>query len=669
MNILNRINIGKKLALVVVMLSIPVLVLSTLLIAEVDRVIHLTNQEIMGLHYLQPVRGILPHLAEHRGMSNAYLNGDTSFGEKLAAKKGQIAEDIRAIDAADAQYGATLNMEWQAIKADWQTLNANNTHFTVKESFAHHNALLKKMLNLIDSLGTTSHLSMESEPSYHYLVDAIVSELPLMTDDLGQLRGMGAGIVASRQRTEKDLIWIWGLVGQIEHSQQNVQNLLTLAFADNATFKPSLGALLTTLGTATADFLALIEQRVVGGDQIDAGLTAGEVFTTGSRAIAAGFTLYDGVMSALETALQARLSALTREKYQTLGGVLLGMVFTLLLAYAITHTLGQAIRQVEKVAHSMAEGHLNNPITVIGTDEISELSKSLSATQAKLMGVVREIRQAAEMVKTGAQEVSFGSDHLSRQTEEQAAALEKAATSLKKLTTMVQQSAENAGQANQQVIQARTQAEQGGEVVERAIVAMTAIKQDSHRIADIIGVIDQIAFQTNLLALNAAVEAARAGEQGRGFAVVAGEVRKLAQRSADAAKEIKTLISGSVVKVEDGSQLVDRTGQTLREIISAINQVSAMVSENAVAEQEQAHGIKQITRAILQIDQSTQQNAALVEQSTAASQSMSDQAHQLQDLMSFFQLDDQAAPAGSTRSATNRQSTAALRRRPVPGSA
>ena len=673
MNVLHRLNIGKKLALVVLMLSLPVLVLSYLLIAEKDQAISFTSKELQGLRYLQPVRGILAHLAEHRGISNAYLNGDASFGEKLTAKKAQIAEDIKAIDAVDAQDGATLNSqaEWRTIRTDWQALNASNADLTGKESFTRHTDLIKKVLALIERIGMTSNLILEGELSYYYLVDVLVSELPLVTEDLGRLRGMSAGIVARRQRTEDDLIQMLSLIGQIQLSQRNVQSRLNLAFADNAPLKP-LDIPLATFIAATIDFLALVEQRVASSEQIGAGLTASEVFTAGTRAIEAGLKLYDSVMPALQTGLQNRLDTLISEKRQTLGGVLLGMALTLLLAYGITHALGRAIRQVEKAAHDMAEGHLNKPIIVTGADEISQLAESLSATQAKLMVIVREIRQAAETVNTGAREVAFGSDHLAQQTEEQAAALEKAAASLSELTTMVRQSADNAGQANQQAIGARTQAERGVEVVEQAIAAMVSIKADSHRIADIIGVIDEIAFQTNLLALNAAVEAARAGEQGRGFAVVAAEVRKLAQRSAGAAKEIKTLITGSVIQVEDGSRLVDQTGQTLREIMTAINQVSDMVSENAVAEREQAHGIEQITQAILRIDQSTQQNAALVEQSTAASQSMSDQAHQLQDLMSFFQIDDQANAAGTTRaaptaqSAANHKPPAAPPRRPAP---
>lgn len=254
----------------------------------------------------------------------------------------------------------------------------------------------------------------------------------------------------------------------------------------------------------------------------------------------------------------------------------------------------------------------------------------------RIQRVVGQITQAVRHVSLAIIEIAQGSTDLSQRTEEQASALEQTASSMEELTSTVKQSADNAAQANQLASTARHQADQGGEVVSQAIIAMDAISQSSRKIADIISVIDEIAFQTNLLALNAAVEAARAGEQGRGFAVVAGEVRKLAQRSANAAKEIKSLITDSVRKVDDGGKLVEQSGQTLKEIVTAIKKVSDIVAEMAAAAREQATGIEQVNKAILQMDQVTQQNAALVEQTAAASQIVNSQVHELGDLMVFF---------------------------------
>jgi methyl-accepting chemotaxis protein len=257
--------------------------------------------------------------------------------------------------------------------------------------------------------------------------------------------------------------------------------------------------------------------------------------------------------------------------------------------------------------------------------------------------VVRTIKLATVEVSGGADEISKGNRNLSQRTEEQASSLEETASSMEEMTSTVKQNAGNAEQANLLAAEARAQAEKGGAVVSRAVGAMSAINASSRQIADIIGVIDEIAFQTNLLALNAAVEAARAGEQGRGFAVVASEVRNLASRSAGAAKEIKALIIDSVAKVDEGSKLVDQSGATLGEIVAAVKKVTDVVAEIAAASREQASGIEQVNRAVTSMDEATQQNAALVEEAAAAAEALTRQAQQLRELMTKYRTGDEDA--------------------------
>mgnify|MGYP000974728668 CR=1 FL=1 len=323
--------------------------------------------------------------------------------------------------------------------------------------------------------------------------------------------------------------------------------------------------------------------------------------------------------------------------------LVLGLAAGTLIAFLLIRGLIRPLRVAVAASGQIAQGNLTVDIGVHSNDETGQLLAAVRKMSEELRRIVDNVQQATLRVNSAAGEIARGSADLSRRTEEQASALEETASSMEELTSTVKQSADNAGQANQLASAARTQAEQGGEVVEQAITAMSAINTSSRKIADIISVIDEIAFQTNLLALNAAVEAARAGEQGRGFAVVAGEVRKLAQRSADAAKEIKSLITDSVAKVEDGGRLVEQSGKTLQEIVTAVKKVSDIVAEIAAASREQASGIEQVNKAILQMDQVTQQNAALVEETAAASQSMGEQAQELQQLITFFKLDAQQA--------------------------
>ena len=301
-------------------------------------------------------------------------------------------------------------------------------------------------------------------------------------------------------------------------------------------------------------------------------------------------------------------------------------------------------KEMQEMLSAVASGQLGKRIATGGKSGFFEvMSSGVNRLADNMAEVVSSVKQVTAEVHRGADEISSGNANLSQRTEEQSSSLEETASSMEEMTTTVKQNADNAAQANQLALASRELAEKGGAVVGQAVAAMSDINQASTKIADIIGVIDEIAFQTNLLALNAAVEAARAGEQGRGFAVVASEVRNLAGRSATAAKEIKGLIQDSVRKVEDGSVLVTQSGQTLEKIVAAVKKVSDIVAEIAAASREQSAGIEQVNRAVMQMDELTQQNAALVEEATAASQSMVEQVRGLNEILARFDVGAAAA--------------------------
>ena len=348
-----------------------------------------------------------------------------------------------------------------------------------------------------------------------------------------------------------------------------------------------------------------------------------------------------------EKGVEKNASAYTRMLW-ILGAIMALVVVTIALCWVglrriLINPLNTNIAHIQQIA----QGDLTQTIQVQGRNEMTQLAASLHNMQQALVRTVSDVRDGSDAIFTGASEISAGNNDLSARTEEQAASLEQTAASMEQLTATVKQNAENARQASQLALSASETAQKGGNVVDGVVKTMSDIAGSSKKIADIISVIDGIAFQTNILALNAAVEAARAGEQGRGFAVVAGEVRSLAQRSAQAAKEIKALIEDSVNRVNTGSQLVGTAGETMSDIVNAVTRVTDIMGEIASASDEQSRGIDQVGQAVTEMDRVTQQNASLVEESAAAAASLESQASRLSQSVAVFRIPRAAAAVGT----------------------
>ena len=498
-----------------------------------------------------------------------------------------------------------------------------------------------------------------------------------MRSEYNRLRRHEAGIASARSLAEVD-----GFAKQVQDRLQTIgehetalrslidQQALRAAFDDYLGFKQQFLAMhARLLERARAGNYSTTEEQAFMADEMGLMFAGESEAQFGKLAESAG-RLLTLQREAGEQARQQAQAGFDLARIWVLGTLTAVVAIAALVGWAITRAVTGPVAQAVAVARNVAAGHLEKPVTSRRRDEMGQLINAQEDMRRKLAELVGDVRGNAHGVALAAGEIAQGNADLSARTESQASALEETAASMEQLGATVRQNADNARQANQMAASASGIAARGGEVVAQVVDTMKGINDSSRQIADIIGVIDGIAFQTNILALNAAVEAARAGEQGRGFAVVASEVRTLAQRSAAAAKEIRQLIGASVERVEDGARLVGDAGTTMEGIVQSVQRVADTIGEITAASSEQSAGVAQVNQAVGQLDQMTQQNAALVEQSAAAAQSLREQAEQLSRTVAVFKvahlapspttLARQAAPAVRTA-----HSAAAAPRRPA----
>jgi methyl-accepting chemotaxis protein len=602
------------------------------------------KHEVSGLHPIQEVMKLTQLSQQHRGLSGGALAGNEA---QAAARQNKEAEVSQVYAAAKAAVAALGNAKLDALVAkignDWKALSAAVAAKSIAgpESFARHTALIADQLSLSEDIVNATGIALDPTAAGYYLQSAVLQHMPRVTEGLGQMRARGNALLVKGSATPQDKGRLEALGIGIRVSMQAARKAIDLAIAANPALGAKVGEAMTKAVSATDEGLRMVDEKVIQAEVLNH--PPAEYFAATTKTIDVQFALINIAFEALRQQLDDTVSKAQRE---LLLGVSAIAALTALAAWVmmvIITTTTSSVSLALRLAKGVADGDLSQQIVAKGNDEMGSLLHALASMQSSLSRVVTTVRSGSEGVATASAEIAQGNNDMSARTESQASALEQTAASMEELSGTVRQNADSARAANQLALNASGVAVKGGEVVAQVVDTMRGINASSHKISDIIQVIDGIAFQTNILALNAAVEAARAGEQGRGFAVVASEVRSLAGRSADAAKEIKMLINASVERVEHGTALVDQAGTTMTEVVSSIKRVTDIMGEISAASNEQALGVAQVGEAVKQMDEVTQQNAALVEEMAAAASSLKNQALDLVEAVSVFKLGSDGA--------------------------